>query len=41
MDILIPEFEPYKDKIPEFVIKLYHILEVCPHLFSKDNTATT
>jgi hypothetical protein len=25
---LIPEFEEYKGQIPEFIIKLYHILEV-------------
>jgi hypothetical protein len=38
---LLPEVEPYKDKIPEFILKLYHILEVPYAPFRKNNTHTT
>jgi hypothetical protein len=41
MENLLPEFEPYKEKIPEFVIKLYHILEVPSLLVRRRSTRST
>ena len=30
MSDVLPEFHPYKDVIPDFIVRLYHILEVLP-----------
>jgi hypothetical protein len=41
MDQLLPGFESIKTQIPEFVLKLYHILEVFKCLFRKNSFKIT
>jgi hypothetical protein len=38
MATYIADFEQYKDKIPEFIVKLYHILEVNLLIFRVSST---